>query len=325
MGENLTFDGRSFRDVLSENDLFSDYVSLVVNGQGAGVRVLNFPGVPGAQQTLESQVVQAVGGDPETTAVAFQVAHESSDPQNRHFTVIAATLPRTIVSGLRDAVEAAGMMPVSLTTAGIAAANLVRLHPEYTPSGEATGFLEMGMANSFLILFNESVPALARLFRFGAGRIIEVLQKNVGLDEATALNLYRSGSLDYSANTASVLEPWLHQISISLDFLERRYGRPVRILRFFGGGARSPVLVRILNEKLGCKVAPWEPMSDCGQWVEFAESPEDVDVFALAVSEALRVMMPALEHGKGGAPGRGAGAESPGGAAASTEKAGNES
>ena len=298
--ENMTFSGRPLRDTLAANKLAADYVSLVVSGHGVGMRVLSFPGSPGNAQGLHGQVLQAIGADPETTSVAFHVVYVSTDDQNRHFTVIAASMPRAMVTGFRGLVEVAGLTPVSLTTAGVAAANLARLHPEYMQEGMATGFLELGAANSFLILFNQDVPALARLFRFGAARIIAVLQKNIGLDEETALNLYRSGSLDYSANAASVLEPWLHQISISLDFLERRYGRPVKTLRLFGGGARSPVLERILNDGLGCAVLPWRPMTDCAKWLRFSDETIDSDVFALAAGEALRVMMPALQHAQGG-------------------------
>jgi len=294
--QDLAFDGSDLSSVLAGENLRSDYLSVVYGGAGIGIRLLSFPGKPGDEQALNHQVTEALGVDSQTTSIVLQVVHQSGEGEPQEYAVLAATMPRPLVTGIRGMVEGAGMRPVSLVTPGVAAANLTRAFPQLLEKTQITAFLDIEASGSILLLYRNTDLVLARHFRFGADRIVQTLQNGTNLDYETAAKLFLSGSFDFSASVAPVVEPWLHQISISLDFLERRYGNSVQELFLFGEGARSDVLEKMIRDRVQCPVTQWHPLADGGIMPTPPKLTESVDAFTAAVSEGYRIMMAGLSN-----------------------------
>ena len=267
----------------------AEYVSLVVSGRNTMVRMLTFPGKPGTEEARDQQVLQALGmGD--DYAVAHQLVSGDGEGERPEFAVLTASMLTGTIGQLNALTEQAGLKPVSLVTSGVAAANLIKAVPDILPDGTATGFLEIGKETSILLLFHGSQLAFARQFKVGVGSLVDSLKASTELDSDTAEKLFHSGSFDFSANVAGTVDPWLHQIGISLDFFERRYGQTVSGVHVFGGGAESRVLEGIIRSHLRCPVNPWSPIEQLGE----LEAPEDLEgnvgLYSLALSEALRIM-----------------------------------
>lgn len=293
---DLAFDGSDLSGVLAKENLHSEYLSVVYGGTGIGIRLLSFPGNPGDEEALNRQVTEALGVDSQTTSVVFQVVHQSSEGKPQEFAVLAASMPRPLVTGIRGMVAGAGMTPVSLVTPGVAAANLTRAFPELLETKQTTAFLDVEASGSILLLYRATDLVLARYFRFGADLIIQTLQSGTNLDHETAAKLFLSGSFDFSASVTPVVEPWLHQVSISLDFLERRYGSVVKELFLFGEGARSDVLEKMIRDRVQCPVTQWHPLVEGGVMPPPPKSAEAVDTFTAAVSEGYRIMTAGLTN-----------------------------
>jgi len=288
---DFKIDGESLSEVLGAERLNVEYGSVIVSGRGGTVRLLNLPGSPPAANVLEGQVVQTLGIDLDVTAMACTVVRRSSaDTGKAEYSVLVATVPRTMVSGLRTMLESCGITPVSLTTAGAAALNVVMRFPNLIKAEGGAAFMEVGGENSRLIAFCDGEPVMIREFRTGARHVVKTLESSTGLDFETALKLYESGSFDFSGNVSRVVDPWLHQVGISLDFVERRFSRSIEMLRLFGGGARSRVFERIANNALRCEVRIWNPFEEPEGFPALEGEHDSADLFAPALAEGLRFM-----------------------------------
>ncbi len=291
---DLAFKGDDLRGVLAAHGLRSDYVSVIYGGPGIGIRLLNFPGTPGSPEAISQQVAQALGVDSQATSVVHQLVHRSAEEGAPEYAVLAASMPRPLVTGIRGMVEGAGLTPVSLVTPGIAAANLTRAFPSLLEATAVTAFLDIDAVGSILLIYRGTDLVLARHFRFGCEQIIQALQTGTNLDRETAAKLFLSGSFDFSANVVRTVDPWLHQVAISLDFLERRFGSPVRKLFLFGEGARSKVLEKMLDERVQCSVMQWLPLEDESVMPPPPKSADPLDGFTAAAGEACRIMKAGL-------------------------------
>jgi Tfp pilus assembly PilM family ATPase len=226
----------------------------------------------------------------EAHAVVHEVAFQLGTQDKPEYGVLTASIPAAEVTKLRDAATAANLKPVSLMLSGVVAVNMVQSRPSLLPEDGAVGFLEIGAANSVLLVFAGRDLALARHLRIGLSMMLEALRAATQLDMETAIKLFHSGSFDFSANIAATVKPWLHQIGISLDFFERRYGRSVGVLNLFGGGARSQVIEGMIAERTRCPVNRWSALEGLEGLTPPASAGDDAAPFALAAAEALRTM-----------------------------------
>lgn len=299
--ENLTFGGQTLAAVLKAERLTVEYASLLISTHGGLMRLMNFPGRPSETATLQAQVRQALGVE-ESFAVQLQVIQESvSAPQpgggKDEFSLLAAALPSDLVTRLGIWLQEAGLRPVSLRVAGVASANLVRQAPGLLQQEKALGFLEIGADSSLLMLFHGTNLALARQFKFGSAAIIETLRGAFDMDAETAGKLFVSGSIDFATNIQALTKTWLHQVGISLDFFERRHGRPVAGLYLFGGGAQSKVVEGIIADHVHRPVIRWDVLQVFAGLTPPAGGDAAAPVImAPAVADAMSVMRGGSHH-----------------------------
>jgi len=262
LDEDLTFGGRTLASLVKDERLNGEYVSVLISTHGGLMRLMNFPGHPSEPAALQQQVRQALGVD-DSFAVQLQVIQEAT-PQSpggkEEFSLLAAALPAALATRLSEWLLAVGLKPVSLRVSGVASANLVREAPGLLQPEKAQGFLEIGAASSLLMLFHGTNLTLARQFKFGSQAIVDALREAFDMDADTASKLFVSGSIDFSANVQALAKAWLHQVGISLDFFERRHGRPVSTLYLFGGGAQSKVVEGIIANHIRRPVVRWDAL-----------------------------------------------------------------
>ncbi len=277
--------------LIAENMPEAHYVSIVLSGNIGFVRLLNFPGEPGSADALEAQVRQTLGAE-EDHLSRYAVIKPSSveEKKSGEYAVLASALPSDLVESLHDELAAVGLVPVSLVPTGVIAANLADRYVAVSNESGAQGFLWIGSRTSMLLLYAEGKLALARQFKIGIRTIVEALMKAFDLDGDTALKLFDSGSFDFSANLGAVASGWVHQVGISLDFIERRHGGHVEKLYVYGGGARTKVLQDMFTESVGRPVVEWEVLNGLGA----LEPPPQMELppqnFANPLCEAARIM-----------------------------------
>jgi len=134
-----------------------------------------------------------------------------------------------------------------------------------------------------LITFvNRGIPVLVRKLDWGGAAWVERVGTQLGLDQATVLGTLAEGSLDVSSSVADLLDPFLKQLSISRDFVERQEKCRVRSVFVSGGTSRirhwlneirsaMDIDVQVVNPFRGLILAPdaYPPALE-GQEVRFA-------------------------------------------------------
>ena len=299
LADDLTFgDGLRLPDMIDKDGVDAEYVSAIVSSGGVLLRLLNFPGRPGSAEAIREQVRQTLGVDEHFTVQSELVQQLSKDSGGRdEYSVFAAAMPGELVEKLYSWLIESKLKPVSLRVSGVATANLINSAPGLLQAGKALGVVEIGSGSSLLLLYQGTDLALARQFKFGASLIIENLKSAFELDSETATKFFSSGSFDFSANVASIVTPWLHQLAISLDFFERRYGKTVGSLYLFGGGAQSRVVESMVSEHVKRPVLRWNPLEAMpGLEAPALSGTVSADLFALALDEGLRMIRSGESH-----------------------------
>ncbi len=295
--ESLRIPDIGLKDELHGFGAESQYVSAVILGEKGFVRLLSFPGQPSRAEALTTQVRQTLGAGDD-----FEVRHEmvrraDGQEKNPEYAVLAAALPAAQVDAFGTLVGEAGLTPVSLIPSGVAAANLAENTPGVLEVGRATGFLQIGPVNSMLLLYDGPNLALARQFKLGINTIIESLMSSFELDFETAAKLFNSGSFDFSANISPAVNSWMHQISISLDFIERRYSHRVEVLYLYGTGAGTAVLRGVFAGAVRHTVESWNVLAALDDIEPPSGLEEQPEAYATALIEGKRIMSQGLQHG----------------------------
>ncbi len=281
------------------------YVSVVV-GDGAGiVRLLNFPGTPPTMsKNMLDQARQALGVD-ESYLVRHELTRGSSakgerpgretpasgEQGKKEYTVLAAAIKRELADQLHHCIQEAGLTPVSLLLGGVASINLADAECERVRDDQSAGFLAVGAHSSMLLLYHHKQLALARQFKTGTRSLVESLMASFDLDRKTAEEILASGSFDLSGNITSSANNWIHQIGISLDFIERRFGQSVEKLHLACEGTGGRVLRNMLVDKIGDRVGEWEDFQALQGLKSSADKGDMRPVdFAYALCEGVRIM-----------------------------------
>ena len=118
----------------------------------------------------------------------------------------------------------------------------------------------------------------------------------VVLTSAT-LSVGKSGSFDFSGNITSVLNSWMHQVGISLDFIERRHGQRVETLYIHGADAGAGLIESIFSQAIKRVVERWEMTSALPNIAVPEGLSEPPEVFSIALGEMQRVMREGLQNG----------------------------
>ncbi len=285
-------------ELISEHLPEAHYVSVVLSGNVGFVRLLNFPGEPGSPEALENQVRQTLGVE-DDFLVRHSIINRKQDGEQQkssEFAVLASALQSGLVKSLGQRIVADRLVPVSLVPNGVIAANLADRQVADMPDNKSLGFLWIGSRSSMLLLYNGSRLTLARQFKIGIRTIIEALMSAFDLDYNTALKLFDSGSFDFSGNLGTAAASWLHQVGISLDFIERRHGRRVEELYIYGGGARTQVLQDMFNSAIGRPAVEWDVLGCLGHINPPDTGEESPQSFANALCEGVRIMEKGVEN-----------------------------
>jgi Tfp pilus assembly PilM family ATPase len=151
--------------------------------------------------------------------------------------------------------------------------------------------IEAGGKVTVLALCNQGRLALIRKFDFGGEYLVAKVMQQMGVDHDIARGVISDGSFDISAASREVMGPFLRQLSISRDFVERKEN--CRILRIYlsGGLSRSSHWVEGVQKATGTEVEIWNPFDGLNLLNDAypAELRDEEPRFAAAVGAGLGV------------------------------------
>lgn len=281
------FENPDFCKAMAESARNTPYVSMIYGGEDTVVRLMNFPGTPGREDAVAAQVRQTLGVGSEYLVLCRII--KQSDKQ---YTVLAAAMPEAPIKHFREELQRLGLTPVSLVHRGIALANLTeKVKSVIDPEGN-TGILYADVNSSVLVLRINKETVLIRQLKEGLDAVFKSVMEGFGLDRETAIKLFNSGSFDVSSQGSPYIANWIHQVELSLDFIERRMGGRIRKL-FLCGSSLGINILRVIFEaetKRPTEVLPQLPGFACPtQNGKLAEGQRPVSPYLLGACEALRV------------------------------------
>jgi Tfp pilus assembly PilM family ATPase len=188
---------------------------------------------------------------------------------------LAVAMPEDEAQSVLALVPAGPPAPLTLELSGLGALTAFLNGPGRDITDEAIGVIEAGARVTFLALFNKGALVLVRKFDFGCETLVTKVQQQMGVDRAVAEGIIADGSFDISGCVHDVMGPFLRQLSISRDFVERQ--EKCRIARIYlsGGMSLSDYWVEAIRSGSKMDLRLWDPF-------------ENIQMGPGAVAEALK-------------------------------------
>ncbi|MGL4854098.1 MAG: hypothetical protein ACRC37_02475, partial [Lentisphaeria bacterium] len=274
----------SFR---AEYALDYKYASVILASSNEHVRILQLPAKElSGSVDVATRAVREMFGVEEDFSVVFQAVPGSND---KHLVnVLAAAVSTPLASGLYSDLKDAMYNPVSLMLSDACVINLLR---NYITEGGYEAFLYIGEFTSTFVIFNDQQPFLIRHFGTGYRAIIHAIMTGLRFDEEMAIDTFTTNSCDFRF-CLKAFSSWFNQISISMDYIERRLGKSIKEIKIFGQGINSQVLCSTIEEEVKRSVKVLDMNELLSDYVSF-DGIKDLDIteIILAISEATNQML----------------------------------
>lgn len=278
---------RAFR---ADYELEAHYCSVVFQDEKEQCRVLQLPKKELKKSNLRQQIYELTGMGSEQ-AVMFEV--EESSRKDPVASIVACSLPWDFSDELRSCVETAGYKPVSLLLSSAAVLNFTRRFVVDSSNEGYSSYLYVDDLTSTFVVFKGMTAVLVRHFGIGYRNIISTICESFGFDEDMALDTFLTNSFDFSS-CMNTFTAWFHQISISMDYIERQSGVALNDLNVLGFGAKSQTLCNVISKRLKRQVNVTDLRASLEEIVD-GELDERFEEFVPAISEAYRIMLGGFE------------------------------
>ena len=233
------------------------YAALAVAGQGAVVKLLNFPGQ--FDEAAEGRVVDSLGlDDPAGYRISYALLAEGRGKGESR--VLGVALPER-AAAMAPRIFPAGLpAPYSIEVAGLSTMTAFLHGPGKNHRGEAVGVVDMGYEITTFALFYNGLPVLIRRFNVATKTVLDKVQDMLGVNTETAENIIADGSFDISQAVGEAIEPVVKQLMVSRDFVERRENCRVAKLYVSGELTASRDLLEEIGGAVGTDVGAWNPL-----------------------------------------------------------------
>ncbi|MDD3604776.1 MAG: pilus assembly protein PilM, partial [Kiritimatiellae bacterium] len=236
------------------------YAALLTTGSDAVIRYVTLPGHHPETDNLAAQVREHMGIEDGYRVGYVHIKHPNVKTETR---LLAAALKEEEAQQMMDRFASGQPAPCSLEISSLAALNAfsefgpLKNHPD-----DAVGFIDAGAQTTLMAFFNRGALSIVRKFNMGGDYLVEHIQKEMGVDSEVARNIVCDGSFDISRSVSAVLGPFLRQLSISKDFIERRENCQLAAIYLSGGMSLCGDWSRDIAQAAGVTVQLWNPLED---------------------------------------------------------------
>ena len=269
-------------------NLLTNYAALTISGDGSSVRILSLQGASAAQ--IDDEHVREHVGLGQDYRVGYAVALAGRGKQETKLLVVG--LPEKEAQSVLSLVAVGAPAPCALEIAGLSTLSAFLYGPGKAHEQDAVAVIDAGARLTFMALFNKGVLVLVRKFDLGTESIVTKVQQQLNVDRDTARGIISDGSFDISQSVRAVMDPFLRQLTISKDFVERREDCRVKKCYLSGGASLLRYSIDEIRGATGVETAMWNPFGD----LRMADGAYPADLagqeprFAAAVGACLGVL-----------------------------------
>ena len=266
--------------------LQANYVALAFSCARDVVRLVNLPGRLDYGPNLEAQVREFMKTEGEQRLNYRIMGTEQGKTETR---VLAVAVPEEDSRAVLGLVASGAPAPYALEVASLAGLTAYLRGPGLEHDRDAVCVLEAGARMTLITFLNRGLPVLIRKLDWGGAPLVERVQTHLGLDRETALGTLVEGSVDIASAVEDLLAPFLKQLTISRDFVERQENCQVGSLFVSGGTSLFRHWLNEIRAATGMEIQPLNPfkglMLDPGAYPAALEGQQAR--FAAAVGAAL--------------------------------------
>ena len=269
--------------------MLTNYAALTISGDGSSVRILGLQGSPNAN-LIDGAQLREQAGLSQDYRMGFAVAMVGKGKQETKLLVVG--LPEKEVQSVLGLVAVGAPAPCSLELSGLSSLAAFLRGPGKAHERDAVAVIDAGARLTFMSVFNKGVLVLVRKFELGSESIVTNVQQQLNVDHDTARGIISDGSFDISQSVRAVMDPFLRQLTISKDFVERREDCRVVKCYLSGGTNLSMYWSEEIRNAAGVESEFWNPFGD----LRMADGAYPADLagqeprFAAAVGACLGVL-----------------------------------
>lgn len=210
--------------------------------------------------------------------------HESS--------ILGVAIPQNTVGQYLDLFASGAPAPHSLELSGLAAFSAFLFNRGKQTSNQTVCLIETGRCYTYIgFLYQNRLQVVSR-FEVGGESLQRQVQIALGVDEEMAGTILSGGSVDVAAPVRLALSPFVKQLSIYREFIERQNKSTLSGVYLSGGEAGSPYWQAAIQDVLGLVPVVWNPFDKLdvpdGVYPDSLKGQESR--FAAAVGAALSGM-----------------------------------
>jgi Tfp pilus assembly PilM family ATPase len=230
------------------------YVALAGAGATSIVKLISFPSHSEKSPDAHVNELMGLGNDAD-----FRMGYEILSETRAERRVLAAAIPERDAQAMLALFPTGTPAPCSLEVSGLAGLTAFERGAGLAQQEGCVAAIECGAQATLVAFYNKGVMVMVRKFEFGANSILKKLQGSLGVDEEVAAGILNDGSFDISQILHHAMEPFLQQLVISWDFVERREDVRVGALYACGGGMMMRSWGQEMETATGQKPQVWNP------------------------------------------------------------------
>ncbi len=267
--------------------LRSRFCALAFDGDEAIIRLIHFRESIDRSRQWEVRIRENLGVD-----AAYRLGYDigSSSKGKARDRCLAVALPDESLKRVLARVEGF-RQTCSLEVSALASLNSFMQGPGQLLGDEAVAVICSGAKVTLLCIIYRQQPILVRKFQLGGEIFAERVAEKLSLELSVASQMVWQDSFDISSAVEELVNPFLHQLTISREFAERHENCKLSRVYLSGGLGQSVFWRRAIEAHMGMEVSGWNPFDafDVPEGVLPPEFTEQSSRFAAAAGVALGV------------------------------------
>jgi len=210
----------------------------------------------------------------------------------RDSTILGVAVPEKTVQHYLSLFSSGAPAPRSLEISGLSAFSAFLFNHGAQTEDKTICLIETGARHTYAAFLHRNQLQLVNRFDVGGNALQRQIQVALSVDAEMASTILSGGSIDVSSPVRQVLNPFVKQLSIYREFVERQNKSLLSAVYISGGQATSVYWQTAIQEVLGFIPQVWNPFEKIeippGIFPENLKGQESR--FAAAVGAALAGM-----------------------------------
>ena len=229
--------------------------ALAISGTNSIIKLLSLPGHFDA--SAEARVIEALGLEkPENYRIGYKVIVEGHGKSESR--ILSVAMPETEAQIYPKLFPSGSPVPCSIELSELA--TLTAFANQVIKQNENVALIDFGTTTTMFSVFAKGILVLLRRFQFGTNTLLEKVQTMLGVDAETARGIISDSAFDISHASMEILGPFLKQLAVSRDYIERRENYKITAIYTIGGMAFSRDLINGLKSTMSMDPILWDPL-----------------------------------------------------------------